>query len=439
MTGTASFYKARYSKVLSPYEIQRIKNPLTEEDHTVRESLDKDTLKKIDSGNSKKVSFPLDSDKLVSVFYKKQDYEPFAVPMGFPVLADLSFKDELKKMDMAIARTMQQAILLVTMGTDPDKGGVNQKNLLSMQKLFENQSVGRVLIADYTTKAEFVVPKIAELMSPQKYEVFNQDINMGLNNILVGGEKFANQSNKVEVFLARLEAARQTFLKTFLIPEIKRIAKSMGFRSCPEPRLSEISLKDDTLKDKVYTRLYELGVLSPEELVEALQSSRLPKKRDSIESQKEFSEHKKDGYYEPIMKSGLEEGGRPGGTEGIKQETQEVSPVGEGEQSKATNFSLGKIKENMILAQKLSTEVAKTLRRIHKIKRFTNKQKQVAEDIAETIISNEIPDNWLESVEKYCETPIDHNPERVKIVQNIAYEHQLDTYLASLLASSIKE
>ena len=139
------------------------------------------------------------------------------------------------------------------------------------------------------------------------------------------------------------------------------------------------------------------------------------------------------------MKSASEESGRPEGTDGVQQETQEVSPIGEGEQSKANHFSLSKIKENMILAQKLSAEVAKTLRKVHKIKRFTNKQKQVSEDITETIISNESPNNWLESVEKYCKMPIDHNPERVKIVQNIAYEHQLDTYLASLLASSIKE
>ena len=440
MTGTASFYKAKYSKILSPYEIQRIKNPLTEEDETLRRGLDQETLNKIDSGNSKKITFPLDTEKLVSIFYKKQDYEPFAVPMGFPVLADLNFKDELKKMDMAIARTMQQAILLVTMGTDPDKGGVNQKNLMAMQKLFENQSVGRVLIADYTTKAEFVVPKIAELMNPQKYEVFDKDINMGLNNILVGGEKFANQSNKVEVFLARLEAARQTFLQTFLIPEIKRIAKSMGFRSYPKPRLSEISLKDDNLKDKVYTRLYELGVLSPEELVEALQSNRLPRKQDSLQSQKDFIKDKQEGLYEPIMKTASDEGGRPEDTSGISQQTQEVSPIGDGEQSKAKKyFSLPKIKENMILAQKLSVEVAKKLRQMHSIKRFTNKQKQIAENICEVIIANEPPSNWLKSVDKYCEKPIDHNPERVKRMQSIAYEHQLDTYLASILASSIKE
>lgn len=47
--------------------------------------------------------------------------------MGYPVLEDINWKAEMKKMDMAIARTMQQAILLVTMGTEPEKGGVNQK------------------------------------------------------------------------------------------------------------------------------------------------------------------------------------------------------------------------------------------------------------------------------------------------------------------------
>ena len=63
--------------------------------------------------------------------------------MGYPVLEDIDAKSELKKMDMAIARTMQQAILLVTMGNDPDKGGINQRNLAAMQELFQNQSVGR--------------------------------------------------------------------------------------------------------------------------------------------------------------------------------------------------------------------------------------------------------------------------------------------------------
>ena len=38
------------------------------------------------------VTIPLNTDRLVAVFYKKQDYEPFAVPMGYPVLEDINWK-----------------------------------------------------------------------------------------------------------------------------------------------------------------------------------------------------------------------------------------------------------------------------------------------------------------------------------------------------------
>ena len=67
-----------------------------------------------------------------------------------------------------------------------------------MQKIFDNESVGRVLIADYTTKAQFVIPDIANLLDPKKYAVVNEDIKQGLNHILVGDEKFANSNIKVK-------------------------------------------------------------------------------------------------------------------------------------------------------------------------------------------------------------------------------------------------
>ena len=225
MTGTLAFNNPVYYKLVTNYELERLKNRKTTEDKEIYDSLPEKTKKQIDQTRSAAVQIPLDMDKVVAIFYKKQDYEPFAVPMGYPVLADLNFKDELKKMDMAIGRCMQQAILLVTMGTDPEKGGINQRNLQAMQELFQNESVGRVLIADYTTKAEFVVPRIAELMDPKKYEIFDRDINNGLNNILVGGEKFSNQESKVKVFVSRLQQGREAFLNNFLIPEIKRISK----------------------------------------------------------------------------------------------------------------------------------------------------------------------------------------------------------------------
>ena len=103
-----------------------------------REALPENVKKLLNTGNSiNSISIPLEADKVYAVFYKKMDYEPFAVPMGYPVLEDINFKAELKRMDMAIARTIQQAVLLVTTGTEPDKGGINQKHILELQKLFK--------------------------------------------------------------------------------------------------------------------------------------------------------------------------------------------------------------------------------------------------------------------------------------------------------------
>ena len=455
MTGTLAFNNPIYYKLVTNYELERLKNRTTEEDRQMFDSLPKNIQEQIDTPRSAAVMLPLDVDKITAVFYKKQDYEPFAVPMGYPVLGDISFKDELKKMDMAIGRCMQQAILLVTMGTDPEKGGINQRNLQAMQDLFQNESVGRVLIADYTTKAEFVVPRIAELMDPKKYEIFDRDINNGLNNILVGGEKFANQESKVKVFVSRLEQGRQAFLNNFLIPEIKRISKNLGFKNYPVPYFDEMSLQDNVLKDRIYSRLLELGILTPEETITALNTGRLPDKESSVESQREYLKQRNEGLYTPLVggsplgqtikvkeedkkksKSLPKDAGRPDGTSGIPQSNRKISPVGQGESSQA--YSLDKIKENMILAQKLESTVSSELRKLHKVKRLNKNQKDIAIKISETIIANEEPNEWEKNAKKYCKKPIDHNSERVELVREIAHKHQLDFYLASILASSLK-
>ena len=65
-----------------------------------------------------------------------------------------------------------------------------------MQSLFQNESVGRVLVSDYTTKAQFVIPEINKVLGPEKYEIVNQDIKEGLQNIIVGQEKFSNTAVK---------------------------------------------------------------------------------------------------------------------------------------------------------------------------------------------------------------------------------------------------
>ena len=429
--GSVNYNFNVYYKLLSDYELERLRDPKTDEDIEVFNSLPEPTQKQIKNKNNRFILVPLDATKLAAVFYKKQDYEPLSIPMGFPVLDDINWKLEMKKMDMAVTRTTQQAILLVTMGAEPEKGGVNQRNLEAMQSLFANQSVGRVLIADYTTKAQFVIPDIGNLIGPEKYEVVDRDIQIGLNNILIGSEKFANQSIKVQVFIERLKQGREVFINEFLVPEIRRISKDLGFKNFPQPSFEDISLKDDVQYSRIYNRLIELGILTPEEGVQAIQTGRLPTSEESIESQQKLRSFKDQGLYQPIIGGGGAQAGRPSGSTGIPQSTKNVKPVGT-----SANFSVSKIKENILAAQNLEEEIKSAFRKKLNVKKLSNQQKEDAEKISEIIIANEAPADWSNKLQDYIEKPIDQNLEQVNNIQEIALEHQVTNYIASLLYHS---
>ena len=430
--GTVNYAFNVYYKLLSDYELERLRDPKTDEDIEVYNNLPQDVKDKIRNKNNSYILVPLDKSKLAAVFYKKQDYEPLSIPMGFPVLDDINWKLEMKKMDMAVTRTMQQAVLLVTMGDTPDKGGVNQKNLQAMQQLFENQSVGRVLIADYTTKAQFVIPDIGNLIGPQKYEVVDRDIQIGLNNILIGNEKFANTSIKVQVFVQRLKQAREVFINEFLIPEIRRMSKDIGFKSFPTPTFQDIDIKDDVQYSRIYNRLVELGVLTAEEGLAAIETGRLPTQEESLESQRKFKELRDEGLYQPIIGgSAAGQAGRPSGSSGIPQSTKNVKPIG----TKAS-FSILKIKDNILASQNLEEEVKSAVRKKFNVKKLSNQQKESAENISEIIIANEVPENWIAKIQDYIEKPFDQNQEQINNIQEIAAEHQVANYMASLLYHS---
>ncbi len=446
MGGNISFSSGSYYKILTDYELERLKNPRTEEDQQVYDSLDSETKKALKGRNPSVISLSLPPDKVTPVFYKKQDYEPFAVPMGYPVLEDINWKSEMKKMDMALTRTTSQAILLITMGSELKDGSlnINQRSIETMQKLFENQSIGKVLVSDYTTQAKFVIPDIAGILDPKKYNVVNQDIQMGLNNILVGEDKFANTSIKIQVFIERLKQGRDAFINQFLCHEVKRICKSLGFKNYPKANFEEIELKDKTTWNRVVAQLIQYGVLTAEEGLEAINSGRLPEPDESIDSQKRFRELKDQGFYAPLLGGGgdneessskpQKSAGRPDGTPS-PQTTKKVTPIGENT-SGSQKFSIEKIKQNLALTEKLEAEIQEQLKLKYENKRVTNKIRNIASQVCKIVMANESSDKWLEKAAGYVDNPVDANSGVLREIQAIALEHQVDEYLASLLYAS---
>jgi hypothetical protein len=390
----SSFETGSYEKILSEYELARLQNPVSDEDKETLNGLPDDVRQDIQKGayyqNGLKIK--LDPSKIIFVFYKKQDYEPFAIPFGYPVLEDINAKLELKKMDQAITRTVENVILLITMGAEPEKGGINQNNLMAMQKLFKNESVGRVLVSDYTTKADFVIPDLNKVLGPEKYKVLNEDIKQGLQNIIVGEEKYSSTEVKAEIFLDRLKEARNAFLNDFLQPEIKRIAKTLGLKKYPTAKFRDIDIRDKTQLMRVTTRLMELGIITPQQGIDMFHTGEFPKSEDIAPSQPEFVSQRKEGYYNPIV------GGIPTISPPAPKVPKDSGPINAtpkvaGRPEGTTGIPLAKAKVSV-----------KNIRGI--VTKIESLRASIETELKGSLSLETLSDNQQEMVDKLCETVV---------------------------------
>ena len=430
-----TFNATSYEKVLSEYDLERLRHPQSEEDIELLNSFPEADRKNIEKGGFAKngLKIKINPEKLHFAFYKKQDYEPFAIPFGFPVLQDINAKLELKKMDQAITRTVENVILLITMGAPPDKGGINHHNLQAMQDLFRNESVGRVLISDYTTEANFVIPDLNKVLGPQKYETLNKDIEQGLQNIFFGDDKYGNIATKIDMFIDRLKESRQAFLNEFLQPEIKRISKALGFRSYPEARFKEIDFKDNTQLLRVTTRLMELGVITPQQGLTVFNTGRFPQAEEIAPAQQSFVNDREKGFYNPLV------GGVPviadvNGQEANKTPKSAGRP--EGAITEA-NFSRKNIQEIVYEIEAFENSVKAKTKENLGVKRLSKQQNSAIEELCKKIICSHEKNDWgnkaLECVKDFN---VIESLWLLDEVSEIAESHKLDFYSAAILHHS---
>jgi hypothetical protein len=455
---TTSFDVRFFSKVLSEYEIERLKDPKNEGDRELYEALPENIKRRIknNSWTPSGMTVQLDPSKLRYAFYKKQDYEPFAIPFGFAVLNDINFKLEMKKIDQAICRTVENVVLMITMGTSPDKGGINPRNIKAMQSLFTNQSVGRVLVSDYTTKADFVIPDLQKVLGPAKYDVINHDIKEGLQNIMLGEEKFANATIKAQLFLQRLRESREAFLNEFLQPEINQVCKNMGLRDAPKANFEDIDMKDENQVQRVITRMMELGILPPEEGMKVIDTGVFPSEKELESAQEKFLEDRKKGWYNPLVggvpvfeeedeedKLAIEEVRHPKSLKILEKEQTKTPkspgrPLGSKTAAKKT-YAVGAIKEAIDASAKLHEEITVEAKKIFKKKRLNKNQKNILEKVCELVVSACDKPKWkktavecLKNNQKLLELST------LEAVTDISVEHSLDEYAAAILYHSLQ-
>jgi hypothetical protein len=428
--GSSVFSGQEYGKVLNPYEVEMLKNGTTQHDKNIYDGLDEQSRKAITTGQQPVIK--LEMERLRLAFNAKQSYEPMAVPPYFGVLKSINFKQILRSSEEKVAASADYCILLITAGDEKREGKKNRQLLEGMANLFSAQSVGRVLFADYSAKAQFVIPKLNEIFGNEKYVNVDKEILNGMNDIMGSDENFATGQTKTKIYLELLSQARESFIQYFLYPEMKHISEEMGFKETPTPRFEEVTLESLNESKKLYNRLYELGALTPKELFNAYETNQLPVEEESLENQKAFKTQKKEKIYEPLIGNKAEVG-RPTGTTAPKSKNT-ISPQGKA--------SLAKIKENMPKMQELANLVSSVYKEKNSIARLSQNHKKLVDSMWERIMSVETVDNWgKEVVSKYIENPLSLACGGAQFDQicELMEEHELDLIAATILFHSMEK
>ena len=103
--------------------------------------------------------------------------------------------------------------------------------------------------------------------------------------------------------MQRLDEPRDLFIKEFLQPEIKKLCKAMGMKNWPIAKFVKTDTLDNSDLQKLVTRMMELGVLTPEQGIQTINSGSFPSVEDMSAAQDKFKNDRDKGHYMPLVNS----------------------------------------------------------------------------------------------------------------------------------------
>lgn len=207
------------------------------------------------------------------IFRKEKANSPYPTPLLYNVLEALLFKQQLRRMDFAVASRVINAILLVKEGNNEypltDETRENLDNL-------ENQILARsnnprlmerlfILFSNHTTTAEWITPDVSAMLDQEKYKQTNEEINEGLGfaKILVTGESRYANSSEVSTWAIQPQMEQfRTMIREWLLDLYDEATELNKFQNTPEPNFKPIRLQDIIKTAAVFQAAFSEGNVS---------------------------------------------------------------------------------------------------------------------------------------------------------------------------------
>jgi hypothetical protein len=336
----SSFVQQKRYELRIPTKLRKlINNPKTDAEKQVISNLPQAIL---DAAKEKK-PFALDPDKVMVHHYKKDDWHPWAFPMIYSIMDDITVIEKLKLADMAALDGAISNIRIFKLGSLEHKIAPTKAATSKLAQILGNNVGGGTMDLVWGPDIELLESNtnVHQFLGEGKYVPHLNAVyaGLGIPPTLTGTFGAAGTTNNfisLKTLTQRLQYGRDV-LTTFWSEEIKKVQKAMNFRDPARIEFDRMDLSNEEAEKSLLIQLADRNLISDELLQRKfgfdhdMEKSRLNSEQRARKSKRMV--RKSSPYHNPEPEEGLKKIALQSGTVSPSEVGLELEPKKDNEKT----------------------------------------------------------------------------------------------------------
>ena len=263
----ASFVANKRYELVLPTTFRRIINsPKTISEQEIIKNLPEELIQAAKT----KQPFPLDPDKVLVFHYKKDDWQPWAYPMIYAIMDDITVIEKLKLADISALDGAISNIRIFKLGSLEHKIAPTKAATAKLAQILGNNVGGGTMDLIWGPDIELLESRttVHQFLGEGKYIPHLNAVyaGLGIPPTLTGTFGAAGTTNNfisLKTLTQRLQYGRDV-LVSFWEQEIELVRKSMGFKYGAKIEFDRMDLSNEDAEKALLVQLADRNLISDE-------------------------------------------------------------------------------------------------------------------------------------------------------------------------------